>query len=172
MVDPTPDLTDLRERIDALDAELVRVLAERIEVCELVAKRKEATGAAVIQPNRVREVIGTRRQWAIDAGIDPDFVEQVVRVLLAESGEEALKLLAKSDGVALALLSLEAGEATIRRMREIRAGLPVLVSSGYPLAEALARLGGAAVAGFLQKPYKAVDLVKRVEQILSARAAM
>lgn len=85
MADAVPDLTDLRERIDALDAELVRVLAERIEVCRLVAQRKEVTGASVIQPNRVREVIGTRRQWAIDAGIDPDFVEQVVRVLLAET---------------------------------------------------------------------------------------
>ncbi len=85
MTDPAPDLTDLRERIDALDAQLIRVLAERIEICELVAKRKEATGAAVIQPDRVREVIGTRRQWGIDAGLDPDFVEQVVRVLLAET---------------------------------------------------------------------------------------
>ena len=66
------------------------------------------------------------------------------------------------------------GEVTNRLFLDamIATRKPVLVSSGYPLAEALARLGGAAVAGFLQKPYKAVDLVKRVEQILSARAAM
>jgi chorismate mutase-like protein len=85
VAEPPTDLADLRTRIDELDAQLIEVLAERIRVCEQVAKRKEASGASIIQPNRVREVLGTRRQWAIDQGLDPDFVEQIVRVLLAET---------------------------------------------------------------------------------------
>ncbi|HEY4332117.1 MAG TPA: chorismate mutase [Ilumatobacteraceae bacterium] len=78
-------LPELRARIDELDQRLVAVLAERLAVCTEVARVKEGTDTPVIQPARVRDVITTRRQWAIDAGVDPDFAEQVFRVLLAET---------------------------------------------------------------------------------------
>ena len=81
----TSDLSRLRERIDELDREFVRIVASRLAVCEEVADLKRATGSAVIQPARVREVITSRRQLAIDAGVDPDFAEQLFRVLLAET---------------------------------------------------------------------------------------
>lgn len=80
-----PRLADLRRRIDDLDRRLVEILAERIAVCEEVARVKEASDTPVIQPDRVRQVIGERRQWAIDSGADPDFVEQVLRTVLAET---------------------------------------------------------------------------------------
>ena len=79
------DLSGLRARIDELDQELIRVVAERLAVCEEVARLKEHTDTPVIQPTRVREVVTSRRQWAIDAGVDPDFAEQLVRVLLSET---------------------------------------------------------------------------------------
>ena len=78
-------LPELRARIDELDRELVRVLADRLAVCEQVAKVKEGMDTPVIQPDRVRDVITSRRQWAIDQGVDPDFVEEMMRVLLAET---------------------------------------------------------------------------------------
>ena len=78
-------LADLRTRIDELDQELVRILAARLEVCHEVARLKEQSDTPIIQPARVRTVLDTRRQWAIDAGVDPDFAEQIVRVLLTET---------------------------------------------------------------------------------------
>jgi chorismate mutase-like protein len=78
-------LADLRARIDHLDHELIRIVAERLAVCHEVARFKEQNDTPVIQPARVRTVIDTRRQWAIDAGVDPDFAEQLVRVLLTET---------------------------------------------------------------------------------------
>ena len=78
-------LPELRARIDELDQALVRIVAERLAVCEEVARVKEGTATSVIQPARVREVVTSRRQWAIDAGIDPDFAEQLFRVLLTET---------------------------------------------------------------------------------------
>jgi len=78
-------LPELRARIDELDRRLVEVLAARLAVCEEVARVKEGTDTPIIQPTRVRDVITSRRQWAIDQGIDPDFAEQVFRVLLAET---------------------------------------------------------------------------------------
>lgn len=82
---PEPDLASLRDEIDSIDAALVDLLARRLRVCREVAAVKESTGSTVIQPDRVREVLATRRQWAIDAGVDADFAEQIFRTLLSET---------------------------------------------------------------------------------------
>lgn len=79
------DLSDLRTRIDAIDKAIVELLADRMNVCREVAEIKETTGATVIQPQRVRDVLASRRQWAIDCGVDADFAEQLFRILLSET---------------------------------------------------------------------------------------
>ena len=79
------DLDDLRSRIDQLDGELIAIVAERLAVCRQVAAVKAGSDTPVIQPARVRDVVVTRRQQAIEAGIDPDFAEQFFRVLLTET---------------------------------------------------------------------------------------
>ena len=79
------DLDSLRARIDDLDRALIDVVAQRLEVCREVAEVKGHSDTPVIQPGRVRDVLTTRRQQAIEAGIDPDFAEQLFRVLLAET---------------------------------------------------------------------------------------
>jgi chorismate mutase-like protein len=81
----TGDLSSLREQIDRLDREFVRVVADRLALCEQVAEVKQHSDTPVIQPDRVRDVVTSRRQLAIDAGVDPDFAEQLFRVLLAET---------------------------------------------------------------------------------------
>lgn len=79
------DLADLRTRIDQLDAALIAIVAERLAVCREVAAVKEQSDTPVIQPNRVRDVVTSRRQQAIEAGVDADFAEQLFRVLLTET---------------------------------------------------------------------------------------
>ena len=83
--DPSPELVALRQRIDELDRQLLDVLAERINICHEVARIKENSDTPIIQPDRVRNVVTTRRQYAIDRGIDPDFAEDVMRVVLSET---------------------------------------------------------------------------------------
>jgi chorismate mutase-like protein len=80
-----PSLDDLRAQIDSIDSAIVELLAQRLQVCTEVAEIKAGTGATVIQPARVRAVLATRRQWAIDKGVDADFAEQIFRTLLAET---------------------------------------------------------------------------------------
>jgi chorismate mutase-like protein len=83
--DPSPELLALRQRIDELDRQLLDVLAERINICHEVARIKEHSDTPIIQPERVRNVVTTRRQYAIDQGIDPDFAEDIMRVVLSET---------------------------------------------------------------------------------------
>ena len=82
---PGPDLAALRSRIDQLDAALIAIVAERLAVCREVAEVKQGTDTPVIQPARVRDVVTSRRQQAIEAGVDADFAEQLFRVLLTET---------------------------------------------------------------------------------------
>ncbi len=89
MPEPAPpaaaELGGLRTRIDQLDRALIAIVAERLAVCREVAAVKETADAPVIQPQRVRDVVTSRRQQAIEAGVDPDFAEQLFRVLLTET---------------------------------------------------------------------------------------
>lgn len=82
---PSPALAGLRARIDQLDAALIAIVAERLAVCREVAEVKQGTDTPVIQPARVRDVVNSRRQQAIEAGVDADFAEQLFRVLLTET---------------------------------------------------------------------------------------
>ena len=81
----SPDLAGLRTRIDQLDAALIAIVAERLAICREVAAVKEGSATPVIQPARVRDVVTSRRQQAIEAGVDADFAEQLFRVLLTET---------------------------------------------------------------------------------------
>jgi len=85
MSEVSPALSALRSQIDEIDEGIVVLLARRLEVCREVADVKSQVAATVIQPERVRQVLTTRRQWALDNGVDPDFAEQIFRILLSET---------------------------------------------------------------------------------------
>lgn len=81
----TSEMNELRQKIDQIDAAILALLAERLNVCRQVAEVKIEQATAVIQPTRVREVLTSRRQWAINDNVDPDFAEQLFRIILAET---------------------------------------------------------------------------------------
>lgn len=83
--EPPAELARLRTRIDDLDRQLLDILSRRLAVCHEVARIKEEQDLPIIQPQRVRDVVTRRRQEAIDLGMDPDFAEQVMRAVLAET---------------------------------------------------------------------------------------
>jgi len=90
-------------------------------------------------------------------------------VLLAENGERGLELfrrdLNRIDCVILDMtMPVMSGEETLMRMREIRAEIPVILSSGFDEAEAARRFEGKGLAGFLQKPYDAATLARMVKE--------
>jgi CheY-like chemotaxis protein len=90
-------------------------------------------------------------------------------VELASDGSEAVALFASCpDDFAAVLLDLTMpvmrGEDALRAIREIRPKVPVVLSSGYTEADAMARFADSAPAGFLQKPYTATALARRIKQ--------
>ncbi len=61
--DPRPDaVRDGRNRIDALDAELVRLITERATLSAEVQRARRAAGGPVIVSSQENEVVGRWRQ--------------------------------------------------------------------------------------------------------------
>ena len=94
-------------------------------------------------------------------------------VLVAEDGQRAVELFrAAPDQISLVLLDLTmpimSGEETLRRLQEIRPDVPVILSSGYARADALRRCSSGKLAGFLEKPYAGLELVKEIRTVLAS----
>ncbi len=96
------------------------------------------------------------------------------RVLLAENGREALRLVGDGNGeVKLVLLDLTmpelSGEETFELLRARTPQLPVIMTSGYS-EETSTHLTDRGLAGFLEKPYAADELITAIRRVLAARA--
>jgi len=90
---PTPpedcrSLEEIREGMDALDRQIIAILAQRVAYVKAAAKFK-TSAAAVAAPDRVQKVLDTRRDWAEAAGLDGDVVRGLYRDIVTYCvGEE------------------------------------------------------------------------------------
>ncbi len=92
------------------------------------------------------------------------------RVFLAQSGEEALEIFRREEGrIDLAVLDLVmpgmGGRETLERLRALRPGLKVILTSGFP-EDVSGKAGGEEWSGFLMKPFTPLDLAAKVAEVL------
>ncbi len=92
-------------------------------------------------------------------------------VVTAADGEQAIeRFRERASEVTFVLLDLTMprldGEVCVRKLHEIRAGVPIVLTSGYDQQTVAARLAGLTLAGFLQKPYRFDDLASVVRTAL------
>jgi PAS domain S-box-containing protein len=96
-------------------------------------------------------------------------------VMLAEHGQEAVDIFRKiGTDVQLVLVDLTmpvmGGEETVRRLKAMNGSVRILLSSGFNEVEAVQRFTGKGLAGFIQKPYTAAALAKKVKMALAGAA--
>jgi PAS domain S-box-containing protein len=97
-------------------------------------------------------------------------------VLGAENGKEGVDLIRLlADKISLVVLDMTmpvmSGEETLRHMRTIKPDVKVILSSGYNEVEAIRRFTGKSLAGFVQKPYTAIQLAKAVRAALESKSS-
>lgn len=79
-----PKLQQLRDRIDELDAALLRLLRERFDVTEQVGRHKKDVGLPPADPGREEVQIARLRSMAAELGLDPGFSEKLLRLIIDE----------------------------------------------------------------------------------------
>ena len=92
--------------------------------------------------------------------------------ILAQDGAAALEAYKDYRGkVALVLLDLTmpvmSGEEVLQQLKLIDPSVKVLLTSGYDEVEAVQRFAGKGLAGFIQKPYTAAALARKVKEVLA-----
>ncbi|MFA6457891.1 MAG: chorismate-binding protein [Patescibacteria group bacterium] len=79
------NLDELRGKIDATDAEILKLIARRQDLAAEIAAAKRATGKKVFDPAREKKLLIEKKQLAAKLGIPTDEVEKIFRALFATS---------------------------------------------------------------------------------------
>jgi CheY-like chemotaxis protein len=133
-----------------------------------------APPAEAVSPESRRDLRGYGNILVVD---DEELVRGMARFTLercgytiemAADGRAAVEAFAaRPRDFAAVLLDLTMpimdGEQALERIRQIRPDVPVLLSSGFSEVEALRRFQDRGLAGFLQKPYTATALARKVK---------
>ena len=78
-------LDELRTQIDAIDSQMVELLAQRASLTAQVGQYKSQVGLPIYVPEREAELIAKRRQQADERGVSPVLVEDLLRRIMRES---------------------------------------------------------------------------------------
>jgi DNA-binding response OmpR family regulator len=124
-----------------------------------------------VLPTRPRRILVVDDEPAARVLAHRVFSEAGFEVITIQSGFECLERFRKQPhGFDLILLDLSMpfmdGEETFRRLREIDAGVVVLLSTGFMAQERVDRMLAAGMAGFIRKPHRPDELLARVNAVL------
>jgi CheY-like chemotaxis protein len=133
------------------------------------SKTKTGTGPA---PTRSTILIVDDEKMALTL-IDRLLVEAGYDVVQAQSGFECLDLFRRQPRrFAMVLLDLSLpfmdGQETFRRLREIRADIPVVLCTGFIQQERLREMMDSGLCGFLRKPVSPEELIGTVQSTLAS----
>ncbi len=92
-------------------------------------------------------------------------------VLTAEDGQEGVDVYTENrDDISVVVLDLTMprmnGAEAFAAMREICSDVQVILSSGYDESDASGNFAGGRLAGFIQKPYRPMELIAKIEEVI------
>ena len=83
-----PDLAAWRAQIDLVDASLVELLGRRFELTRAIGDLKAAQGLPARDEAREAAKVAGLRELADSRAVDPDLVERVMAVIMAQAVTE------------------------------------------------------------------------------------
>ncbi|QJC35848.1 bifunctional chorismate mutase/prephenate dehydrogenase [Enterobacteriaceae endosymbiont of Donacia sparganii] len=75
----------LRNKIDVLDLELLDILVKRLKIVKKIGLIKNKYGLPIYVPKREKDIINLKREEAKKKGISPDFIEDILYLIMNES---------------------------------------------------------------------------------------
>ncbi|OQQ01836.1 bifunctional chorismate mutase/prephenate dehydrogenase [Vibrio splendidus] len=79
------ELNELRDQIDAIDKQMLDLLAQRLALVEKVGEVKSEHGLPIYVPEREAAMLASRRQEAEKIGVPPQLIEDILRRTMRES---------------------------------------------------------------------------------------
>ncbi|HDV0903690.1 TPA: bifunctional chorismate mutase/prephenate dehydrogenase [Vibrio fluvialis] len=79
------ELNELRDQIDAVDKQMVELLARRLSLVEKVGEVKSKHGLPIYVPDREAAMLASRREEAERKGVPPQLIEDILRRTMRES---------------------------------------------------------------------------------------
>ena len=137
-------LGPLRHEIDTIDRQVVELLGRRRRVVEEVVKIKQQQDLPTFHPAREENLISERRSQAVQAGLDPDYVEDLFRTVLRHSRVGQLETLGRRGVRPGAIVLLVGGKGSMgqffrRWFTQSDYEIRILDREDWPGVEALAQ---------------------------------
>ncbi len=86
------ELGKFRGEIDKIDDQIVTLLAKRFAITREIGAMKAASGMAVRDSTRERELFAALSTHATQVGVDPDLVERIYRSIIDVATREQEQL--------------------------------------------------------------------------------
>lgn len=88
---------EIRQQIDLIDFDLVKLFAKRTEYVKEIVKYKDKNPDAIIAMERKMHVIKERGNWAKEFGLDQNVYEQIFQILVEHNITIELDLMNNSN---------------------------------------------------------------------------
>jgi chorismate mutase len=86
-------LDELRLNIDEIDEQLIKLLAERMKLVELIGEYKAENNVTVLQIKRWEYIIKSRTSWANKLGLNVNFINEYLKIIHKESISKQLEVM-------------------------------------------------------------------------------
>ena len=83
---------EVRNEIDRIDHQIMILFGERHKYVEEIVRFKNDE-ESIIAHDRKKQVIGDRRKWAVENGLDPDTFEKMYHLLIENNIKRELEIL-------------------------------------------------------------------------------
>jgi 4-amino-4-deoxychorismate mutase len=79
------DLEGLRAQLDKTDERLLDIVRDRIQLCVRIGEYKRQHAIAMMQPHRVNAVHARAEAFAIQNGLNPEFLRKLYDTIIEET---------------------------------------------------------------------------------------
>ncbi len=90
------NIQEIRDAIDNIDNEIIKLLGLRFSYVKEVVKYKEKDRDSIIAKKRYNEVLENRRKLAVENGLNPDIIESIYKNLINHFINEEIEIAEKS----------------------------------------------------------------------------
>jgi len=78
-------LQEIRDALDAIDLDIIKLFAERHKYVKEIVKFKSSDEKAIIAQERQELVLNQRRAWAEEKGLEGQMMESIFRLLIEKN---------------------------------------------------------------------------------------